>query len=117
MNGKTIYTAESNDPEAPKNIGDFFDMAMKVGAKGTAYFGYGRVGDEEAQRIKSGTGLDVEGAARFINEQYIRHAMAGHGEHGERRAGQVPITQKDIENIPEYIRTADKTSVEGKTPG
>jgi len=41
--------------------------------------------------------------------------MAGHGEHGEHREGQVPITKEDIENIPEYIRTADHISLEGKS--
>jgi len=115
MSGKTIYTADDGDSPGQKSIGEFFDMATKAAAKGTAYFGYGRVSDKEAQRIKTDVGLDVNGASRFINEQYIRHAMAEHGEHGEYRNGQLPITKKDIENIPEYVRTADTISLEGKT--
>jgi len=114
MSGKTIYTAAGDSP-GPKSIGEFFDLATQAGAKGTSYFGYGQVSDKEAQRMKKDIGLDVGGAARFINEQYIRHAMVAHGEHGETRKGQVPITKTDIENIPEYIRTADKISLEGKT--
>jgi len=68
MSNKTIYTANDDGPDRPKTIGDFFDMATKSGANGTTYFGYGRVGDDEAQRIKNDTGLDVSGAFRFINE-------------------------------------------------
>ena len=110
-----MSTKYSDGPQKPKSIGEFFDVATKVGAKGKSYFGYGYVSDEEAKRVKEAIGLDVYGAAHFINEQEIRHAMNRHGEQGEYRGGQESITKEDIESIPEYIRTADKISLEGIT--
>jgi len=99
----------------PTNIGELFDMAMKRGAKGTEYIFYGEVSDDEARRIQDATGIDARGAVHIINEQEIRHAMNEHGGRGEERKGQLPITRTDIENIREYVRTADKVRLEGKT--
>jgi len=105
----------NNHPENPTNLGEFFDIATKNGAKGTAYFYYGEVDNEEARRIQDATGIDTRGAVRLINEQEIRHAMWGHDERGEHREGQEPITRKDFETIREYVRTADKIGLSGKT--
>ena len=101
--------------KTPQTIGEFFDTATKRGARGTSYFFYGEVDEDEARKIQDATGIDVRGAVHLINEQDVRHAMAGHGDHGEGRKGQLPITREDIENIREYVRTADKIRLVGKT--
>jgi len=79
------------------------------------YFEYAKPSDAEVRRILTETGMDVSGAHRFISDQRILHTLDGHGVDRETRKGQLPVTKEDFTKLPEYVRTADKISIEGRT--
>ena len=113
---KTIYFADNADADGPKNIGDFYDLALRSGGRGgILYFCHGKVDDDEARRVKKSTGIDVSGAYHAISDQRIVHTLKRHGVGREKNKGQDPVTKEDFEKIPEYTRTADKIRIEGVT--
>jgi len=113
---KTIYFADDAGSDGPKSIGEFYDLSLEGGGRdGIKYFSYAKPSDEEVKRILEETGVDVSDTTRFISDQRIIHARNRHSEENEEIRGQEPITREDFEKIPEYIRTADKISIVGKT--
>ena len=81
--------------EADKNIPD-----SKIKA------GFGSV-KKWLVTISSRFGLDVEGYKHIVDAQNIRHIFNRHGEGNEQADNQIPVTDKDIANIPSIVNSPD----------
>ena len=95
-----------------KSIRDVLNiMQTEQGVRnsGQIWVDYARVSPEEAKRISEATGLDI--TDRYVHTlvgSAITHVENRHGVGNEQRQDQLPITEADIERIPEIIRTADE---------
>jgi hypothetical protein len=68
-----------------------------------------------AQEIKRKAGVDVAGYRHTIDLSGVNHAIKNHGnEKSEAARGQIAITEKDFEKIPELITSPDSISYIGK---
>lgn len=68
----------------------------------------GTVSNKVASKIKSLFGIDVSGRKHIISDNDIRHMIKQHGNQTiEASRGQIAITTKDIEKIPDIIATYD----------
>lgn len=69
----------------------------------------GTVSDKVANKIKSLFGIDVSGRKHIISDYDIRHMIKQHGNTEiEKTKGQIAITTKDIEKIPDIIENYDR---------
>lgn len=69
----------------------------------------GTVSDKVANKINSLFGIDVSGRNHIISDYDIRHIIKQHGNTEiERSKGQIAVTAKDIEKIPEIIENYDR---------
>lgn len=67
------------------------------------------VDSKEANKIKTATGLDVEGYKHTVDSFGIRHILSHHGnEKAEKDRGQQAVNESDIAKIPEIVKTPDK---------
>lgn len=68
----------------------------------------GQVTDKVAKKVKSLLGIDITGRKHIIPDYNIRHIINQHGNPEiERTKGQLAVTRKDIERIPEILSTYD----------
>lgn len=68
----------------------------------------GTVSNKVASKIKSLFGIDVSGRNHIISDNDIRHMIKQHGNQTiEASRGQIAITTKDIEKIPDIIAKYD----------
>ena len=68
----------------------------------------GTVSDKVASKIKSLFGIDVAGRKHMLSDNDIRHMIKEHGNPEiEKTKGQIAITTKDIEKIPDIINNYD----------
>ena len=68
----------------------------------------GTVSNKVASKIKSLFGIDVSGRNHIISDNDIRHMIKQHGNQTiEASRGQIAITTKDIEKIPDIIANYD----------
>ncbi len=68
----------------------------------------GTVSDKVANKIKSLFGIDVSGRKHIISDNDIRHMIKQHGNPEiEKTRGQIAVTTKDIEKIPDIIENYD----------
>lgn len=68
----------------------------------------GTVSDKVASKIKSLFDIDVSGRKHIITDYDIRHIIKQHGNSEiEKAKGQIAITTKDIEKIPDIIEKYD----------
>jgi hypothetical protein len=73
------------------------------------------VNERVAQEIKDVAGVDVSGYRHTIDVSGVNHAIKNHGnEKSEASRGQIAITEKDFEKIPEALTTPDSISYMGK---
>lgn len=69
----------------------------------------GVVSDKVANKVKSLLGIDISGREHIITDYDIRHIIKQHGNPEiEKTKGQIAITSKDIEKIPDIINNYDK---------
>ena len=69
----------------------------------------GTVSDKVVNKIKSLFGIDVSGRKHIISDYDIRHMIKQHGNTEiEKTKGQIAITAKDIEKIPDIIENYDR---------
>jgi hypothetical protein len=52
-------------------------------------------------------GVDLEGYAHAADVYALQHVFKKHGGEAERARGQIPVTGKDLENIPEIVSSPD----------
>ena len=81
--------------EAGKNIPD-----SKIKA------GFGRV-KKWLVTISNRFGLDVDGYKHIVDARGIKHIFNRHGEGNEQADNQIPVTDKDIANIPNIVNSPD----------
>lgn len=75
------------------------------------------VSPELAATLKDVAGLDVGGYRHNIDADAIRHIFKQHGnEEKEIARGQLPITEADIQTIPEILTSADYLVTGAKNP-
>ncbi|MFH1743376.1 MAG: hypothetical protein ABIH23_30590 [bacterium] len=82
---------------------------------GDHWVDYRRVDDQESERIKAATGLEVTGFIHMIDKSAVNHILNKHGPGNETRGGSIPVTREDIARIPEITATADSIVYEGKS--
>ena len=69
----------------------------------------GKVSDKVAKKVKSLLGVDISERTHLLADNDIRHMIKEHGNPVlERQKGQIAITNKDIERIPEILNTYDR---------
>lgn len=69
----------------------------------------GTVSDKVASKIKSLFDIDVSGRKHIITDYDIRHIIKQHGNSEiEKTKGQIAVTPKDIEKIPDIIEKYDE---------
>jgi hypothetical protein len=67
----------------------------------------GKVEHRIVQNTKD-TGIDIEGYEHEISNYFIRHVLKSHGDHKKEAArGNLPIEDKDFEQIPAIIEHPD----------
>jgi hypothetical protein len=89
--------------------------ADKDTSKGTSKEVLFTISADMAQGIKNMTGVDVSGYKHTIDVSGINHTIKNHGnEKSEASRGQIAITEKDFEKIPETLTTPDNISYAGK---
>ena len=72
---------QTPDPKRAANIKELVDEATGPGAApGRRYADYGTVSPEQAARLKSDTGLDLEGYHRNLDNMAVRHVLRNHGD-------------------------------------
>ena len=57
--------------------------------------------------ISKRLGLDVAGYKHIVDARNIRHIINRHGAGNERTNNQIPVTNQDIENIPNIVNSPD----------
>ncbi|MEQ1554090.1 MAG: hypothetical protein ABL929_07925 [Ferruginibacter sp.] len=68
--------------------------------------GLGIVSDTQAVMLKAKTGFNLAGYKRVIDKYAIKHTLKKHGnEKQEKLRGQIAVTEKDFENIPEIVQS------------
>ena len=68
----------------------------------------GQVTEKVAKKVKSLLGIDISGRRHIIPDYNIRHIINQHGNPEiEKSKGQIAVTRKDIERIPEILNTYD----------
>ncbi|MGH7953793.1 MAG: class I tRNA ligase family protein, partial [Limisphaerales bacterium] len=77
---------------------------------------FGKVSDEEAERLESQTGLKLKGFRRFIDNYAVAHILNEHGDaKKEMERGLIAVTFDDFLLIPQVVEFPDKVSSAGKT--
>lgn len=76
---------------------------------------YHEVTQNEADRLKKETGLDVSGHSHALDNYSVRHIMKEHTGEREVLRGQIPLTKEDFEKIPEIVTDWDRARHAGKT--
>ena len=70
-----------------------------------------QVTPEEAQKLSAATGLDITERYRHsVSGEGIVHTLKRHGEGNEKHEAQLPVTEEDIEMIPEIIKSYDNVT-------
>ena len=57
--------------------------------------------------ISKRLGLDIEGYKHIVDARSIKHIFNRHGKGNELTDNQIPVTDKDIENIPNIVNSPD----------
>lgn len=69
----------------------------------------GRVSDNVAKKVKSLLGIDISNRTHLLMDNDIRHMLKQHGNTEiERARGQIAITNRDIEKIPDILNNYDR---------
>ncbi|MCX7781776.1 MAG: hypothetical protein N2491_12880 [Negativicutes bacterium] len=63
--------------------------------------------DEEAALIKERTGIDVKGYRHVLQSNNLRHILLRHGVEKEQDKTQVPISEADLELIPDILNSPE----------
>ena len=58
--------------------------------------------------IRAAAGIDVDGYSHVVDSSAVKHALNGHS------SDSVPLTEKDIELIPDILKNADNVVYSGK---
>lgn len=127
--GKTMIDEECYREES--GIGKLFSKSVeeeqqeKIQQKAFAKDVYNVIGEAEKKipstKIKAGfgkaqgwlvtvskrLGLDIEGYKHIVDARNVRHILNRHGEGNETQKNQIPVTNQDIENIPNIVNTPD----------
>ena len=75
---------------------------------------YGTVSKSEAEKLEKETGLRVDGYKRIIDNYAIKHMIKQHGNAQKEAArGQLPVTEEDIQKIPEIVSSPDSVQYAG----
>lgn len=68
-----------------------------------------------AEKIKNLTGIDVSGYSHSISISQINHTIKNHSDKlKEEKRGQIPITEKDFERLPDVFENPDTIEYAGK---
>jgi hypothetical protein len=76
---------------------------------------YAKVSPETAAKIKRVTGIDVAGHSHFIDHNAVVHIRRQHGPGKEDQPGHEPVTDADIEKIPDIVANPDSVTVGAKS--
>ena len=107
VNNKSMQNNENNTQNIQKELHNRIQNAIlsKNSRKNTFL---GTVSDKVANKIKSLFGIDVSGRKHIISDYDIRHIIKQHGNPViEKSKGQIAVTTKDIEKIPDIIENYD----------
>ena len=89
-----------------KDIIKFVNMAKNE--KNNKKLLYGKITKETAMKIKKAINLDVENYNIALKSDAVKHIFKKHSSNNEYLRGQVPVTEKDFELIPDIIANYDE---------
>jgi hypothetical protein len=90
-------------------IKEFVKKVLENRSNNQEKYDLGEISDDEAEKIKEETNVDVKGFKRVLESFGILHAFKHHGqEKKETDRGQIPITAEDFEKVPEITSNPDE---------
>ena len=110
-NNKSMQNTVNNAQEQKKIQKELHNrIANALLSKNTKKNTYlGQVTEKVAKKVKSLLGIDISGRRHMLSDRDIRHMINQHGNPEiEKSKGQVAITKKDIEKIPDIINNYDE---------
>lgn len=110
-NNKSMQNTVNNAQEQKKIQKELHNrIANALLSKNTKKNTYlGQVTEKVAKKVKSLLNIDISGRRHMLSDRDIRHMINQHGNPEiEKSKGQVAITKKDIEKIPDIINNYDE---------
>jgi phage-related protein (TIGR01555 family) len=101
--------------EKKKEIADLCGYALAGHSNVQKKVQYATVSKSEAEKLEKETGLEFDGYKRIIDNYAIKHMIKQHGNAQKEAArGQLPVTEEDIQKIPEIVSRPDSIQYAGK---
>ncbi|MDR2428230.1 MAG: hypothetical protein LBD62_00310 [Candidatus Margulisbacteria bacterium] len=103
------------DKDFSKTVDEFFEEA-KGKIKQRKEKSYRKIDKQEAEKIKTATGLNIEGYTHKIINEDFAHIYKRHGNpKTQEQFGQVAVTKDDLKLIPEITKNYDSVSLSLET--
>lgn len=102
---------EQASPTGPgERLARLFDAvtAHPSTVAGQVWEDFAKVEAQEADRIRTETGMDVAGYVHTLTDSDLLHILKRHGEGHEEWPGQEPIGRDDLLRLPEIVRDFDR---------
>jgi len=105
------------DAEMMRQIQSVIDAAKQQGNP-HARVTLSKAAEWVADAVRERLGIDISSYQHVIDVDGVRHMFKEHGDDAkERQHGQIGITKRDIQRIPEVIADPDEIKLGGKTRG
>lgn len=89
-----------------EDVRDFIDNVEKFDRDKSLFLG--KIGDKNAAKILTETGVDVKGKSIVLNSSNLRHIFNNHGNAvSEALSGQIAVTKNNIESVIETLVEPD----------
>ena len=89
-----------------EDVRDFIDNVEKFDRDKSLFLG--KIGDKNAAKILTETGVDVKGKSLVLNSSNLRHIFNNHGNAAsEALSGQIAVTKNNIESVIETLVEPD----------
>lgn len=89
-----------------EDVRDFIDNVEKFDRDKSLFLG--KIGDKNAAKILTETGVDVKGKSIVLNSSNLRHIFNNHGNAAsEALSGQIAVTKNNIESVIETLVEPD----------
>ncbi len=91
------------------DIKEFVNNSLSGKSNELKKFSFGKLSNEEIQKLKTETGLDLTDFNRVIDNYAILHTLNKHGnQKREEKQGQIAVIPTDFEMIPTITSQPDK---------
>lgn len=96
-------------------IKEFIQKVLNTKSNKSDQHSLGVLTEAEIEKLKEKTGFDLKGYTRVIDKFGVIHTIKKHGDSKrEESQGQVAVTPRDFEIVPDIVRNADEIENAGK---